>query len=201
MASTVIPHAAGGIVLLPIREDSMPDKDEISEVLRRLSGREQADDKFEFAKIVRRLIIDRKIPLDHAYEAVTFAVAQGHNFEIYTGNRWFDEAFRHCLEYYATAGNRFDGIPARAGLLAEYKVLTLVPAVRDDLIASHSAIEAILPLNALMDIADSGESASQDALIIAGSSPMTEEYVREFINDEINRKVWYKARCERPEQI
>src|ERR1700720_2710932 len=150
----------------------MSEEDEVREAIRRLDSGDRHDVKFEFAKTVRRLVLDHKIPISHAYVALIFVVARGHNFEIRTGNRWFDDEFRQGLEYYAAIPDRFEGMPARAALLGEYRITTLVPAVRDDLIACGSAIEAILPLNALIAAADSGDLASQNALVIAQTSPM-----------------------------
>jgi hypothetical protein len=172
----------------------MSEEDEVTQAIRRLDSGDRHDVEFEFAKTVRTLVVNHRIPIDHAYVALIFAVARGHNFEIRTGNRWFDAEFRQGLEYYAAVSNRFEGMPARAALLGEYHILSLVPAVRDDLIACDSAIEAILPLNALIEGADSGNLASQNALIIAETSPMTAQNIREFINEEIIEKSWYKAR-------
>jgi hypothetical protein len=64
----------------------MTEKDEVNEVLRR----SRVDEPDDIEKIVRRLIIDRKIPGDDAYLAILCSVEQGHHYEIYTGNRRLD---------------------------------------------------------------------------------------------------------------
>src|SRR5450755_1280478 len=156
----------------------MHENDEINQILLRLNSPSQPDNNIEFAWAVRRLIIERKIPPNHANLAISFAISSGHNYVIYTGNRWFDNEFKAGLEYYANLPDRLAGVPARAALLGIYYVTSLIPTVRDDLIASISPLEAVTPFDPLVDGADAGNISCQNALILAECSPMTEEFTR-----------------------
>jgi len=173
----------------------MQENDEIEGVLRRLGGPAEPDDGYELAKAVRRLIVKSAIPPDRAYDAISFAVAKGHNFEIYTGNRWFDDEFKEGLEYYSKLSNRFEGVPARATLLGVYRITALITAVRDDLIASERPLEALTPFDALVEGADAGNTSCQNALVLAMTSPMTEEFTQQFISECILNKPWYRDRA------
>ena len=111
----------------------------------------------------------------------------GRGYEIQTGELWFDNEFKMLLASYAAEPY---AVAARAWLLMAYGDRQQLHRVLNDLISAEDVPDAVLPLNALEELAQD-DTESQGLLRLALTSPIVAEDVRKMIQESLASFAWY----------